>query len=154
MQEDGFKRGFSPVQCYLDGVVMYGSLPPRERCCSAADIQNEGAQILTFLLMSIRILISSSSESGFGDLQSNPYLTKPFLWAARYEILLRTGRYPRSNEQLLSMMDDPVEQLIVRFVQSGYDANLLRELGDEHQAIGEVHQCYMRALRRITQVAT
>lgn len=147
LQNDAFKRGFSPVQCCVDGIVLYGELPPREKCGSI-DILNECVQILTFILMSIRASIATGSTNGFQVLAINRYLTKPLIWALTYELYLRTGTYIRTTEDLCAALTNSIEINIVRYVRSGYNDSWLKKIANSDSILDVVHDCVENILRK------
>lgn len=94
-----FREGFSPLQIHFDGQVLHGTV--RLERPARSDVVREAAAIACFVMMSCRHYIArrESAESLLKGKLMN-WVLKPLMWALRYEVFARTGRYPKRLEEL------------------------------------------------------
>lgn len=107
-----FKKWFSPVQIYVDGIVLHGNLPPYIPYNS--EIRNYAASIAAQVLMSSRHYISiAENEESLASGKLLKWVLKPLSWVLRYNALLRSSVYPRTFEDLLRHTVDSEEKQII-----------------------------------------
>lgn len=107
----GFRKGFSPIQLHLDGVVLHGrvALPPPTR----EEIQQVRDELAAFVLMSVRHYITVQEPEEALRRKLDKWLLKPLAWAIRYDVLLRTGRYVKPLSQLAGIVTDAESRRLI-----------------------------------------
>lgn len=107
-----FKKWFSPVQIYVDGIVLHGKLPPYLPYNS--EIRNYAASIAVEVFMSARHYISiGEKEESLAAGRLLKWVLKPLSWVLRYNILLRNSIFPRNFDDLLRFTIDKSELEII-----------------------------------------
>ncbi len=98
VQGRGFAKAFSPVQLRLGGKILHGDLgvpaPTREQ------VRAEIAELAAFVVMSARHYLTVQEPQIALRAKLNRFVLKPLVWALRYDVYVRTGRYPPSRSQL------------------------------------------------------
>jgi predicted nucleotidyltransferase len=96
-----FKEQFNPIQIYLDGIILYGSLP--ETSPSNEEIKIYSDSILASVMMSARHYISvNESEKSLAKGKLRKWLLNPLMWSLRYKVFIDTGKYPRTLDNLIT----------------------------------------------------
>ena len=147
-----FKHGFSPVQCYLDGKVIFGMLP--FPMCTNEEIADECGQILTFMLMSLRSVLLQNYHSDIETLRRNTYLVKWLIWALRYEALLRTGTYPKKTEELMKAVYSDVERFYIELIYKEYDFESTSMEVPKNRILETLHDCIDGVIERLNTLPT
>lgn len=126
----GFRKGFSPVQLHLDGIVLHGRLtvaPP-----TRAEIRQERDELAAFVLMGARHWVTVREPEEATRRKLDKWLLKPLVWAIRYDVFLRTGRYIKDLASLSEAVSDADSRHLVevyrRLRNEGYDGDCMAVL--------------------------
>lgn len=107
-----FKKWFSPVQLYIDGIVIHGMLP--QYLPYNSEIRNYAASIAVEVVMSARHYISSGeNEESLAEGRLLKWVLKPLSWVLRYNIFMRNSIFPRNFDDLLRLTIDKNELEII-----------------------------------------
>lgn len=114
---NAFTQGFSPLQLHFEGQVLHGSL--RLERPSPARIRQEAAAIACFVTMSCRHYVTSQEpEQSLRQGKLRTWVLKPLMWALRYDVLARSGNYPRTLDELAQApISPPARELVEAFSQ-------------------------------------
>jgi len=94
------RKCFSPVQIYVDGIVLHGKLPEYQPYNS--EIRNYALAIAVEVFMSARHYITTGeSEESLASGRLLKWVIKPLTWVLRYNILLNGSDFPRDMDNLL-----------------------------------------------------
>ncbi len=100
-----FKKAFSPVQLYIDGITKYGALPAYIPYNS--EVRTYAAAIAAEVMMSSRHYITTGeNEASLAAGRLLKWVLKPLSWVYRYKIYLKDSAYPRSFNELYSSLDN------------------------------------------------
>ena len=107
-----FKKCFSPVQLYVDGIVLHGKLPSYIPYNS--EIRNYSASIASEVFMSSRHYITAGeSEENLFAGRLLKWVIKPLSWVFRYNVLLKSSLFPRTFKDLAMYTSDEKELQII-----------------------------------------
>jgi len=107
-----FKNCFSPVQLYVDGIVLHGKLPSYIPYNS--EIRNYAASIASEVFMSSRHYITAGeSEENLSAGRLLKWVIKPLSWVFRYNVLLKSSLFPRTFKDLAMYTSDEKELKII-----------------------------------------
>jgi len=111
-----FRDQFSPVQLHMDGVILQGQLDlPKP---SPTDLLNQAGTIAACVMLSARHYITAQEpEEHLAKGKLQKWLLKPLMWALRYEIGWRVGRYPRSFAHIMQHAFSPEAIRLVQVYQ-------------------------------------
>lgn len=111
-----FREGFSPLQLHFGAQILHGEL--RLPSPSREDILAEAASLAAFVMMSCRhYIVGQESEAALAKGKLDHWVLKPLSWALRYEVLARTGTYPRELEELTEVAWSEEARELVRIFQ-------------------------------------
>ncbi|HMQ80538.1 MAG TPA: nucleotidyltransferase domain-containing protein [Ignavibacteria bacterium] len=137
---NSFKKFFSPVQLYVDGIVLHGKLPSYIPYNS--EIRNYSASIASEVFMSSRHYITAGeSEENLSAGRLLKWVIKPLSWVFRYNVLLKSSLFPRTFEDLTMYTSDEKELKII----GAYTEILDRKFNGSFISLNEL--CHQTSLK-------
>lgn len=137
---NSFKKCFSPVQLYVDGIVLHGKLPSYIPYNS--EIRNYSASIASEVFMSSRHYITAGeSEENLSAGRLLKWVIKPLSWVFRYNVLLKSSLFPRTFEDLTMYTSDEKELKII----GAYTEILDRKFNGSFISLNEL--CHQTSLK-------
>jgi predicted nucleotidyltransferase len=129
---ESFRKCFSPVQIYVDGIVLYGRLPEYQPYNS--EIKNYALAIAVEVFMGARHYITTGeSEESLASGRLVKWVIKPLTWVFRYNILLSGSDFPRNMDNLLKNSKNENEIKIINAYKELLECNYkgsFRELNE------------------------
>jgi predicted nucleotidyltransferase len=107
----GFRKGFSPLQLHLDGIVLHGRLTIPAP--TTAEIRQGRDELAAFVLMGARHWATVQEPVEAVARKLDKWLLKLLVWAIRYDVLLRTGRYIKGLAPLREAASDADSRRLV-----------------------------------------
>lgn len=107
----GFRKGFSPVQLHLDGVVLHGQVTVPAP--TMAEIRQDRDELAASVLMGARHWVTVHEPEEAIRRKLDKWLLKPLVWAIRYDVFLRTGRYWKQLDRLCEATVDTQSRRLV-----------------------------------------
>ena len=116
VQESSFRHEFDPMQLHFDGVIVHGRLdlpkPSPEAVLLAA------RTIASAVVMSCRhYLTTDESGEALEIWKIHRWVLKPLMWSLRYEMFYRTGRFPRTLNDLALSTENTAASSLVRIYE-------------------------------------
>lgn len=139
-----FRKRFNPVQIYIDGIILYGKLPPYIPYNS--EIRNFALSIAAEVLLSSRHYITTNeSEDSLAAGKLLKWVIKPLSWVFRYNVLLRCSIYPRNFEYLIKHTVDNEDRIIIEKYREIIDGTFK----DSYIFLNEL--CHEKAINILTK---